>query len=479
MHNVQYQREKNLFKNTIILSLGSFVPKLFSFIVTPLLTGNLTKADYGEFDLITTLVSLMLPAVTLQISSAAFRFLIDTKNDKEESSKIITGIYCFVTIMALLTSTVFYVVYGYRDGAQNGILICFYFIADILLQSSQQVMRGLGKNIIYSASTIISSGVNMLLIVLLIGGYVLQNQGLRGVLISLVVAQIVANAFIIWKGKIFSYVKIRNYSFSTIKKMLQYSWPMVPNNLSGWVLRLSDRLVITAALGIEANAIYAVANKLPTLISALQSTFIFAWQENASIAAKDSDRSAYYSKMCDFVYRLLIGFTAILIAMTPIIWRILIRGDYDEAYYQLPVLYLGMVFSSMASVVGGIYIAFKKTVNVGITTMIAAAINLTIDLVFVRFIGIWAGSISTMVSYLALFIYRMYDVQKFQKVKFDVKLMILGIIPIILMMTLNARKIFWLDILNCAICIFVIILFDRNVIWGVFTVVKNKIRHSK
>ena len=74
-------REKSLIKNTIVLSIGTVIPKFASFIVLPILTGYLTKTEYGTYDLITVLCSLFLPAVTLQIQTAAFRFLIEQKND--------------------------------------------------------------------------------------------------------------------------------------------------------------------------------------------------------------------------------------------------------------------------------------------------------------------------------------------------------------------------------------------------------------
>lgn len=143
------------------------------------------------------------------------------------------------------------------------------------------------------------------------------------------------------------------------------------------------------------------------------------WQENASLASKDSDADTYYAEMFDSIFGILVGIMALLIAATPILFWLLIRGDYKEAYYQMPILFMGMLFSSMASFIGGIYVAHKKTRSVGVTTILAAACNLVIDLVFVHKIGIFAASISTLVSYVFLTIYRMVDVQKFQKVKFN------------------------------------------------------------
>ena len=52
------KRSRDLAKNTGILAIGTFLPKLASFITLPILTACLTKAEYGTYDLISTLVSL-------------------------------------------------------------------------------------------------------------------------------------------------------------------------------------------------------------------------------------------------------------------------------------------------------------------------------------------------------------------------------------------------------------------------------------
>lgn len=78
-------REGNLAKNTGILAIGTFLPKLASFITLPILTGYLSKAQYGTYDLIITLASLFLPAVTLQIQTAAFRFLIEVRSEEKKN----------------------------------------------------------------------------------------------------------------------------------------------------------------------------------------------------------------------------------------------------------------------------------------------------------------------------------------------------------------------------------------------------------
>lgn len=467
-------REKNLIKNTAIISLGTFFPKFIAILVTPILTGKLTNAEYGTYDLLITIVSLLLPAVTLQISSAAFRFLIEERNNIEKSKEIITTILGFTIVIATLSSLIFAVIASFKF-PKCKIEATVYLLFDILLITLQQIARGLGKTLQYSISCIVRSVTDTFFIAALLGAFGGTNYGVKGAFFANGFACVLATVILFFGLKIYSYFEWHKFSFKELKRLLSYSWPMVPNNLSGWVLRLSDRLVITAVLGLEANSIYAVATKMPTIFSSVQDTFSLAWQENASLASKDNDKDLYYSQMCDGVFSLLTGLMAGLMMCTPIIWRLLIRGDYAASYKQLPVLYMGMYFSCLSLTLGGIYIAHMRTKNVGFTTMLAALVNLSIDLALIKVIGIWAGSISTLVSYIFLFIYRMINVQKFQRIKFYVFKIVASVLLLTIMGVLSYINSYVTNLLNILMCIIVLLIFDRNIIKTIFSSVYKKV----
>ena len=465
-------REKALAKNTFIIAIGTFLPKFSSIITLPIITGGLTKAEMGTYDLISTLVSLFLPVATLQIQSAAFRFLIDVREDEKETKRIITNIISFILPTSLIALTILYLCLGIVSLVIRW-LICLYFFSDILMLSTQQIVRGLSNNKLYSASSVTISFSNMLLIVLTIS---VGKQGLVGVLASITIATTIGLILLLVKGHILSRIDLSLLSRKTLLEMLSYSWPMIPNSLSNWVLSFSDRAVLTAFMGLEANAIYSVANKIPALFTTVQGTFVFAWQENASLASKDSDADTYYAEMFDSIFGILVGIMALLIAATPILFWLLIRGDYKEAYYQMPILFMGMLFSSMASFIGGIYVAHKKTRSVGVTTILAAACNLVIDLVFVHKIGIFAASISTLVSYVFLTIYRMVDVQKFQKVKFNTGRFCLLIVLLVLMCAICWIDTVALNVLNIILGCIIAVVVNRKIMKSILLTLKNKMK---
>mgnify|MGYP005792054083 FL=1 len=458
------KREQQFVKNSIVLSIGTILPKFASIITLPIVTGYLTKSEYGTYDLITILVSFVLPIATLQMQSAAFRFLITARNESETQKTIITNITVFTIPICILTLMVLFFLFPEIE-VSTRILIILYFFVDIILTTVRQISRGLALNLAYSISAIVNSFIEMLLVVVFIWAL---HYGLNGALLAMIIAQTCSLFYLSAKSHVLSYIDFRLVSKTQIKSMLSYSWPMIPNSLSSWIMRVSDRFILTWFMGVEANAIYAVANRLPNIFSIVQSTFSLAWQENASISVEDEDSAEYYGKMFDHIFRLLVGCMALLIAFTPIIFNILIRGDYEGAYNHMPILYLAMMFSTISSYLGGIYIAHMKSKEIGITTAIAAAFNFLINLCFVNLIGIYAASLSTLIGYMWLSIYRMRNIQKFQKIKFHYRRIVLLLLLLIVMAILCFMRIPMLDMLNMLTSVIVAFALNRILIMRLF-----------
>ncbi len=407
-------RESKLAKNTLILSIGTFLPKLASTITLPILTGYLTQEEFGSYDLITTLVSLVLPAATLQVQTAAFRFLIEVRGNRAEEKTLITNIAAFILPASVLALIVLYLVMP--GSSLVKVLICLYFFADIVVNAARQVARGLNQNLDYSISAIVSAAGKMVFAIIFVW---LLRLGLVGTVLSLFAASSLSFLYLLVRIHLWNYIDMRAFNKARLVEMLRYSWPMVPNSMSGWIIRVSDRFVVTLFMGVAANAVYSVANKIPGLLNLAQTTFTMAWHENASIVSKDDDAGEYYSAMLRTMFDLMAGFFGLLISLTPLLFLILIRGDYAAAYDQMPLLFLGMFFYSMSAFLGGIYVANMETRSVGVTTTLAAACNLLVNIALISRIGLYAASISTLVSYLILAAYRIVDVQRFAHVTCD------------------------------------------------------------
>lgn len=468
------KREEKLIKNTIILAIGTFLPRVASFIVLPILTGYLTQEEYGTYDLITVLVSLLLPAVTLQIQTAAFRFLIDVRGDLKEEKRIVTNIFAFTLPVSIIALIVLYFALFQLEPLVRW-LICIYFIFDILVNTARQIVRGLSRNMDYSISAIIGSCGRLLFALIFV---LWLRTGLVGATLTLIASVAAEFLYLIVRTRLHRYIDFSLLSKSTVKKLLKYSWPMVPNSMSMWVMRVSDRLVVTFFMGVAANAVYSVANKIPQLLTVAQNTFNMAWQENASIVSKDDDAPAYYSQMFRAVFDFMAGVFGLLVATTPILFALLIRGDYGEAYYQMPILFLAMFFFSLAGYLGGVYVAYKKTTSVGITTALAAVCNLVFDIATIQWIGLYAASGSTLISYLFLCIYRMIDLKKYADIRYDLKRIVIVVLVLIAMSVLCFVNNTVCNILNLAIGIAMFCILDGKMIMALVRKLMRKVKKS-
>lgn len=456
-------REKQLVKSTLVLSLGTLLPKIASFVTLPIYTAMLTKDEYGTYDLVNILVSLFIPIVTLQIQQAAFRYLIEVK-DKNAQENIVSNVYFFVLPIIFIALFILYFVVNAGTNVER-ILICLFLFLQTLVGVTQQVARGFGGNKEYSISAIINAFLNVILVIIFL---LMWNWGFNGLLLSLNISIFIAFVYLLLKINIFNMIHLRCLDFKCIRELLHYSWPMVPNSVSLWIINMADRVIIIATLGIEKNAIYAVANKIPQLCNMIYTTFNLAWQESASIAASDKDRSLYYSQIFEQLFGFLSGIMALIIGATPILFMILIRGSYEEAYNQMPILFMGFFFSCISSFYGGIYVALKKTKSVGISSIISAAIALLLTFLFIKKIGLYAASISTVISFVFLAFFRFIDIRKSIKIHYNWKKIILTIFILIIMCILCFVQNNFINVVNTMIGIGVFIVLNWSLIKQIF-----------
>lgn len=409
-------RSKKLIKNTAILSFGTICTKGIMFLMTPLFTRWLSKSDYGTFDLIITYISLLIPIITLDCGEAVFRLLLD-KNEENKHKKVVTNAIIIDSI-AFMISLVITIIIGLIYSKIRTLLI--YFLLLLVLESINTLMimiiRGIKKLNIYTIANILF--VVMMTISVTIFVKVLNMQ-LNGILLGYIVGYIVSTIFMFLKGNVQEYISIKYFDKKVAKEMLKYSFPLIPNALSWWVVNVSDRTIVSMILGTSTNAVLAVANKIPNLCQTLFNVFHLSWQENASETIADKDIEQYYNNVMNTMIKILISICVVILSANFLIFNYLFDKEYFEAYYQVPILILAIIISMLTQFIGDIYIARKESGKNGKTTVIAAVSNLIIHISLIKFIGIYAATISTLISYIILFIIRYIDIRKSINIKFD------------------------------------------------------------
>ena len=131
----------------------------------------------------------------------------------------------------------------------------------------------------------------------------------------------------------------------------------------------------------------------------------------------------------------------------PFAFPIFINAKYAESYMYIPIIMVAMFFSNLSSFYGGIFGAYKETKVMGYTTMIAAAINLLIDLGLVFKLEVFAACLSTLVADMFVYFFRKYKLKKFFKLK-ETKMLGPIIVAIIILFTYYLK--YWTGIQGVA-----------------------------
>ena len=466
-------KNKELVKNTIIIFIGKFCTQFITLLLLPLYTHFLSTEDYGYIDLIQTYLTFFIPLILLKIDAGIFRFLIDARKSEEEKNKIITnGI--FIMFVELIISTILFAVAVKIFSIKYSILIVMNLISLSVLTFLLQIVRGIGKNKQYSFSSIIAAIVTIVLNLIFLVGF--HKKG-KYVLIASLISNIICTIYLLIVNKILKNVKIKYIDKKLIKDLLKYSIPMIPNELSWWIVHVSDRTIISYALGVAANGIYSVSCKFSNILSSIFNIFNLSWQESAALHINDTDKDEFFSNVINKVFNLFICFCIGILACLPFVFELLIKDSYREAYKYVPILLLANIFSVLIGLIGSIYVAKKMTKEVAKTTMIAAIINLTIDIALIKVIGIYAAAISTLVSYMLLAIYRYIDVQKYVKVKIPIKNIVVNSIIFILVVVLYLYNNIALNVINLLLCILYAIIVNKELLIEFKKVIGKKVKN--
>lgn len=466
-------KNKELVKNTIIIFIGKFCTQFITLLLLPLYTHFLSTEDYGYIDLIQTYLTFFIPLILLKIDAGIFRFLIDARKSEEEKNKIITnGI--FIMFVELIISTILFAVAVKIFSIKYSILIVMNLISLSVLTFLLQIVRGIGKNKQYSFSSMIAAIVTIVLNLIFLVGF---HKNGKYVLIASLISNIICTIYLLIVNKIFKNVKIKYIDKKLIKDLLKYSIPMIPNELSWWIVHVSDRTIISYALGVAANGIYSVSCKFSNILSSIFNIFNLSWQESAALHINDTDKDEFFSNVINKVFNLFICFCIGILACLPFVFELLIKDSYREAYKYVPILLLANIFSVLIGLIGSIYVAKKMTKEVAKTTMIAAIINLTIDIALIKVIGIYAAAISTLVSYMLLAIYRYIDVQKYVKVKIPIKNIVVNSIIFILVVVLYLYNNIALNVINLFLCILYAIIVNKELLIEFKKVIGKKVKN--
>lgn len=425
-------RTSKFLKDLGIYAIGNLGSKLITFAMVPLYTFFVkATSDFGYYDLCLTVIFLVMPFATLQLRDGAFRFLLETQ-DPESRSKIVTYVYRTLasSFIVCLLATILLALFT----SINHVWYCFaLLLAMSLLEVISQVARGLGNNKEFVTAGLLSAlGIGVFSIVLV----AFLGMGIKGIFIANILARLLAVLYLELRLKIIAtYFKFNIKPGKVGRDMLKYCLPLLPGSLCWWLTGSSDRWFINHYLGLDVNGLYAVAFRFNGIILTLATIFYQAWQETAILQYNSRDRDKFFSAM----FNSYIGILAILLTaytfLLKIFYPVIVDANYQESANYLYMMGTGAVIFALVAFFDMGYQCAKDTPRTLPAIILAAIVNVLCNLLLVKLMGVYGAILTSIITYLVLFFYRLHDMKRYFKLSFyrstivAVVLIPLGIIP--------------------------------------------------
>ena len=407
-------KNKELAKNTIIIFIGTLCTKFVSFFLLPLYTGLLSTSEFGIVDLITTLIALISPIISLQISQGVFRFLIDNRKNDIRKKEIISSSFFFITVSVFICFII-YIVFSLFFNNNYKYYFVIIVVSSIYCDLFLQISRGLGNNKVYSIAGVITATTTILFNIIFLK---FLHMKVDGMLLGTLIGYVTGILYLYFKMKMSHEISIHYCKKENVIKLLKYSLPLVPNQLSWWIFSMSDRIIVSVMLGLSYTGILSVSYKFSNTFIMLYNIFNISWTESIALHINDEDINDFFNS---FFNKMLLFFSSVgilFIATLPFAFGFLVNENFNESYNLIPIGILASICQVVVGLVSVVYVSKNDTKAIAYTAIFAAIINITVHLLLINFIGLYAAIVSTFISYFVFSIYRTMDVsKKYLKIK--------------------------------------------------------------
>jgi O-antigen/teichoic acid export membrane protein len=434
----------------------------------PLYTNTLTTAEYGVSELVITGTNLIIPFVSVSIQDATLRFALD-KNNK--SGEVLKNTILVLIIGSVITCLMYPLMGLYKAIDRWTQYFLILTIVYMIRNALSIYLKAIGKTKLFAIESILYT------LFLMVSNIVLLTVvkiGLRGYFYAIIISTIASIILLIRFGDVIRSCKTFRVNNKLLKEMVIFSFPMVLNNVSWWIINSSDKVMIQYFDSASASGIYSVAAKIPSILTTLTNIFNQAWIIS-SVSEYDATRDEkFYSRTFTVFNCMLVMVASGIVLIIKPFMQIYVGTSFVESWQYIPLLLLGSIFQSYAAFFGAIYTSAKKNISVMSTTLVAAVINIGLNVILIPIIGIQGAVIATAIAYFVVFVFRMIDSQKYIQFDVQVKQVLLSMVILtgqcVLMITVNG----WPRYITSAVCFAVLFVLNAKTIVLLLNMFKEK-----
>ncbi len=404
---------KTLISNTLIFAIGTFSSKILTVLMTRFNTAAL-GSDFGTASVLQDMGNVLIPLFSLQIVDGVTRFGLDKRYNKKDVFTVSLIVTCAGSLVLLCLSPLLGKIPGLEFMKGRSTLVAVFVFTSSLRNMCSQFVRARNMVKLYTAEGIFTTFTTVIFTLLFL--YPLK-MGVTGFLLGIIIPDLIGSLVLFWLADLKKFVRFRGLNHLTSQQMLKYSAPLIPNKVAFWITNSSDRIMVQSINGKVFSSVFAAAYKVPNLITIVVNIFLDAWQ--MSSITEEKGRARFFTKVFYAMSAVIfIGSSLVILICRPLMYILTAHG-FHKGWIYIPMLVLATAFSCLASFLGTVYMVEKHSINNMVTTIIAAVINIVLNLMLIPRFGPQGAATATLVAYFVMFIIRVFDTRRFIRVQFN------------------------------------------------------------
>lgn len=400
---------------TALYGLTTVIIRLFPFIINPYITDAFGPTAYAPFADFYSVAGVIAVLLTHGMETTFFRFALNEKND---GKLISTAFYSVLTAaLIFLTGTLFFrheLAIAFKTPTEVDLLSILAIILALDAFSAMPfvMLRKNEKPLKYASVKITNGVVNFLLVIFLLQILPRFPEGIFGLKYNpqfgigyVFVANLVASALtLLMLFKDIFKAKLKDFSWSLWKKMIQYSWPITIAGLAGIINETLDRQFLKFLLPEEIArhelGVYGAVAKIVTFVVLFRQAYVLGIEPFFFSHSKNENAGKTYAKLMDVF--IAVNCLIVLFLCINLDW---ISKFYlnNSAYYEgigiLPILFFASLFLGIYLNLSIWYKLADRTIIGAYISGIGALITIAINFYFIPQFGYWASAWATLSSY--------------------------------------------------------------------------------
>ncbi|HTG66462.1 MAG TPA: oligosaccharide flippase family protein [Flavobacterium sp.] len=427
---------KNLFKQTAIYGLATVLPRMFSFLLVPLYTDLLPKAEYGKVSIIFAWMIFLNVILAYGMETAFFRFYNNESDKKAVVETSMVSIF-WTSLVFLMAALLFRTTLADWSGIDSQYITytIWILVLDALVIIPFSKLRAFQRPTMYAIVKIGNVLVNLLLSVFfliylpklvvlypkdLISSFYVENFQIGYIFLANIIASLLT--FVVFFP---DYVLLKwKFDFSLWKRMLVYGLPIMVAGIAFAINEQFDKILLSKLLpdniADSEVGVYSACYKLGLFMVLYRTAYTLGIEPFFFSHASDKNAPQTYAMVTKY-FVIFGSFILLSVIVFADVFKFLMIRDssYWVAMKVVPLIILANFFLGIYTNLSVWYKLIDKTYIGAYISIVGAIITLVLNFLLIPTMSYYGSAIATLAAYGSMMTISYYFGNKHYPIPYD------------------------------------------------------------